>query len=63
MNSAISIINNKIYNANKDAICLSRLRLKYLDISKNDILKNVGCAIKLFDVRSIFNDPSKIVIK
>lgn len=59
----MSIINNKIYNASRDAISLQRLRVKHLEIAKNDILKNIGSGIKLFDVRSFTNDPHKVSIK
>jgi hypothetical protein len=59
----VSIINNKIYNANKDAIYMSKLRLKFIEINKNEILKNYGCAIKMFEVKGEKNDPSKVLIK
>ena len=37
--------------------------MKSLEIVKNEILKNNGCGIKLFEIQSFKNDPNKIVIK
>ena len=59
----ISILNNKMYNANKDVILISKLRIRHLEISRNEILKNYGCGIKLFEVRSDNNDPYKVLIR
>jgi hypothetical protein len=59
----ISILSNKIYNANKDVIVVSKLRIRHLEISRNEILKNYGCGIKLFEVRSDKNDPFKILLR
>jgi hypothetical protein len=42
---------------------LCKLRLKAIDISKNDILKNYGSAIHLFEVRAISNDPERVLIR
>jgi len=52
----LQILNNKIYNANHDAIYLESLRLHFIEITKNEILKNQGSAIKLFEVRGENND-------
>lgn len=42
---------------------MSKLRLKFIEINKNEILKNYGCAIKMFEVKGEKNDPSKVSIK
>lgn len=39
------------------------MNLKQLEISRNEILKNNGCGIKLFEVKSFKSDPNKILIK
>lgn len=63
INLFIKIINNKIYNVNKDCINLSLLNLKQCEIAKNDILKNNGSGIRLIDVRGENNDPNKVLVR
>jgi hypothetical protein len=53
----LKIYNNKMYNAYKDVIYINKLRCKQVEIAKNDILKNYGHAIHLFEVRCQGNDP------
>ena len=63
MNAHIKIINNKIYNVNKDCIVLKRIHVKQCEIAKNDILKNNGSGIHLSEVRAESNDPNKVSIR
>lgn len=56
-NSMLKIFNNKIYNCLKNAIYINKLRCKWLEIAKNDILKNNLNGIHLFEVRNNNNDP------
>ena len=63
LNLSIKIINNKIYNAVKVSVLISKMLLKLIDIAKNDILKNEATAIYVVNVRGEHNSPSKVVIR
>lgn len=59
----IKIVNNKVYNSNKDAIFFSKLRARWIEVAKNDILKNQGACLRFFEVKSHQNDPAKVMIR
>jgi len=59
----MKIINNKIYNCTNDCIMLSKLKAKWIEVAKNDILKNNGNGIRLVCVKNITNDPAKVNIR
>jgi len=59
----IKVYNNKIYGCLKDQIVVNKLKIKNLEIAKNDILKNQGSAIYLKDVQCFQNDPKRVVIR
>jgi hypothetical protein len=63
LNCTLRIHNNKIYSATKDCLYLRNLHLRQIEISKNDILKNVSSGIHLFNVRCHMNDPKKLAIR
>lgn len=42
---------------------IKSLAIKNIEISKNDILKNVGSGVHLVDLHPIQNDPKRIVIR
>lgn len=42
---------------------LSKLNLKFLEIAKNDILKNNGNGLHLIDIRGENNDPNKVIVR
>lgn len=46
----IKLIYNKIYNTVGDAVCLQNLRVRQVDVSNNDILKNQQNGIFIQDV-------------
>ena len=58
----MDIKNNKIYSAEKDVILLEFLNFEYINIQKNEILKNSGSGIKLVDVRNERNNPQNVYI-
>ncbi len=52
-----------MYSANQDCIMLKSLKIKHLEVSKNEILKSKGSGIRLNDVKAYLNDPLKVEIK
>jgi hypothetical protein len=52
MNLLMKIHNNKIYSSEKACFFLSDLRVKNIEISKNEILKSKGNAMCLINVNS-----------
>ena len=62
-NSTLKISNNKMYNGLLSCIQLANLCLKLLEISKNDIIKNQGCAIELDDVHTTNNEIKRVFLK
>jgi len=39
------------------------LRLKQIEIKKNEVLKNYGAAVRLFEVKGEKNHPEKVLIR
>ena len=63
INALIKIYNNKIYSAGKDLILMRSLKIKNIEVAKNDLLKSTGHAIHLIDVKNMQNDPRRVSIR
>lgn len=63
MNLLLKIYNNKIYSANRDCVMIKSLKVKHLEVSKNEILKSIGSGIHLNEVKAYLNDQNKVEIK
>lgn len=59
----VRIISNKIYSCGKDCIVFSALIVKWVEIAKNEILKNNGSGIYFCDMKGINNDPAKVMVR
>jgi hypothetical protein len=61
----LKIYNNKIYSVGQEQIYLRGLRLKSVEVAKNDILKSTGTGIFLGDVFSGAPaiDPTRVIIR
>ena len=59
----VRVISNKIYSCSNDCILFSRLTVKWIEIAKNEILKNNGSGINFCTMKGVNNDPNKIMIR
>lgn len=50
--------NNKIYGADMTSLFMANIRARWIDISKNEILKNNATGIHMINVRGQGNDFS-----
>jgi hypothetical protein len=59
----VKVQNNKIYNANRDSVYLKNLNVRNIEVAKNDILKNLGSGVHLFNIKTNANDPKRVSIR
>lgn len=52
INALVKIYNNKIYSAGKDLILMRSLKIKNIEIAKNDLLKSTASAIHMIDIKN-----------
>jgi hypothetical protein len=63
INALVKIYNNKIYSAGKDLILMRSLKIKNIEVAKNDLLKSTASAIHLIDVKNPQNDPRRVSLR